>query len=80
MYWFSVLAQLIIQISFFPQQLSFRVFLNADKYVKYPKHIFRRFHICVRVFPENCFRDFTGLSIRVFHPLPLLILLPRGRP
>jgi len=25
----------------------------------------------VREFPGKCFRDFSGMSIRVFHPLPL---------
>jgi hypothetical protein len=32
---------------------------------------FNYLSIMYRVFPGNCFREFSGLTIRVFHPLPL---------
>jgi len=34
------------------------------------EYFFLLFHKCVRVIPENCFCNLSGLSIRVFHPIP----------
>ena len=64
----------ILRNSMFVSSFQIRIFLNSTFWPLKYRISFPLFPKCVRVFPGFRFVDFTGLSIRVFHPLPIFIV------